>query len=617
MSRLIRLFSRSVTLFQEHASQTDDNPVPPPGEQYRPQSVVLSRESVIQRVLVYRCFAGPSGKLQPHPWWRFPRARWPQPNRVRTLLQRHVLARSSDCLLQFGPSQYSFLQASSNGLYSTFAQISATDGAPLSEVEKTWAAIYSVIATRVPFFPPISEQDREILRALLYDTSLTEVARRLGVEKTYLHTQMKRIYRLFGVTNREELMVCLWQAYRKNKDWLYKSKPISKLAMSLLLFSSFLAMHPLPSAAADEAQDLPFMHRYPDSRISTYQHVRFDEVRMPMGPFTDQGEPSKYENLQGEVVYIDYFNPHDRSPLEIMSNYQQTLQQQGFEVVWQCANNACNTSHNIGKVFDSNPIWRPATAFSTFFGNGGGRMSTLRLRSPNGSQTWVYLWVSGFSPQGGGETYVYSVQTKPMQTGMVTADRELYSANDMDQALAQQGRFSMHIPFDYNKATLRPDAQTQIQGLAQVLRTHPNWMIGLDGHTDAVGSASFNQKLSEDRANSVKTALVALGIPARQIATRGLGATQPIADDKTSDGRAKNRRVEVVNLTPGFIPGQLSGNGAGSPMMSSAQASGGPRMVAAETPGSNAQPSRAPSSTQPNAYEVYRDVTNMVRSFLP
>ncbi|MEL5848035.1 MAG: OmpA family protein [Candidatus Igneacidithiobacillus chanchocoensis] len=504
-------------------------------------------------------------------------------------------------------------------MYSTFAEILVVDGAHFSEVQQSWNKVYSLITNHVPFFPPISEQDREILRILLHDISLAEVARRLRLERTYMNTQVKRIYRLFGVTTREELMVCLWQAYRKNKDWLYKPNSIGKLAMPLLLFTGFLAMHPLPSAAADKEQDLPFMHRYPDSRISTYQHVRFDEVRMPLGPFTDQGEPSKSESLQGEVVYIDYFNPHDRSPLEIMSNYQQTLQQQGFQVLWQCANNACNTSHNIGKVFDSNPIWRPATAFSTFFGNGGGRMSTLRLRSPNGSQTWVYLWVSGSSPQGGGETYVYSVQTKPMQTGMVTADRELYSASDMDQALAQQGRFSMHIPFDYNKASLRSDAQTQIQGLAQVLRTHPNWMIGLDGHTDAVGSASFNQKLSEERAHSVKVALMALGIPARQIATRGLGATQPIADDKTSDGRAKNRRVEVVNLTPGFIPGQQWGiGGMRTPTTSSAAPNGGPRMVAAESSGGNAQSGQAPgAATQPNAYEVYRDVTNTVRSFLP
>lgn len=397
---------------------------------------------------------------------------------------------------------------------------------------------------------------------------------------------------------------------------------------SLLIVSGFLLVLPNVSLAEEKGQDLPFLHRYPGSGITQYQHVHFDEVHMPLGPFDPKGEPSKYQALEGEIVYIDYYNPRDRSPLEIMSNYQQTLQQEGFKIIWQCADRDCNTNRGIGDVFQRNPIWHPAGDFRTYFGDGGGRMSTARLDSANGSQTWVYLWVSGNSPQGRGETYTYAVQTKPMQTGLVGGDRELLNAAEMGAALAQQGRFAMHIHFDYNKATIRPDALPQIQQLAQTLHEHPNWTIGLDGHTDAVGSVVFNQSLSEDRAKAVEAALVADGVPARQIATRGLGATQPVADNNTDAGRAKNRRVDVVNLTPGFVPKAGSTSAGGAPAMTMAGTEGAGlapsmetvRQGSSQNSGNQSVPAPVRQITDTAAdaaqselrYQVYRGVSNLV-----
>lgn len=398
----------------------------------------------------------------------------------------------------------------------------------------------------------------------------------------------------------------------------------------MVIISGLVLLLPGTCFAEEKGQDLPFLHRYPGSSIYHYDHIRFDEANMPLGPFTDKAA-TQSQPVQGELVYIYYKNPMDRSPLEIMSNYQQTLQQEGFKILWQCANDACiakGYSHQVS--FYTDPIWRGAgDNFGTYFGPGGGRMSTARLDSPNGSQTWVYLWVGSHNGPYAGKTYIYAVQTKPMQTGLVTADRELLTATEMGSALAQQGRFSMHIHFDYNKATLRPDALPQIQQLAQTLRQHPNWTIGLDGHTDAVGSAEFNQRLSEDRARAVKAALVADGVPAQQIATRGLGATQPVADNSTDAGRAKNRRVEVVNLTPGFVPTAGTTGAGGAPAMATAGAGGvgsAPSMggAAGQGPSQNSanQPVPAPvrqiTDTATDAaqselrYQVYRGVTNLV-----
>ncbi|WP_449438294.1 OmpA family protein [Pedobacter steynii] len=85
--------------------------------------------------------------------------------------------------------------------------------------------------------------------------------------------------------------------------------------------------------------------------------------------------------------------------------------------------------------------------------------------------------------------------------------------------------------------------------VAKVLKQKdPNRQILIEGHSDKTGTAKYNQWLSEKRAVSVKNYLVSLGINGNRIQTSGLGDTQPIADNKTKEGRLKNRRVEVTLL---------------------------------------------------------------------
>ena len=101
--------------------------------------------------------------------------------------------------------------------------------------------------------------------------------------------------------------------------------------------------------------------------------------------------------------------------------------------------------------------------------------------------------------------------------------------------------------FDTGKADLKPQGRTKLDEVAGKL-TDPSVTIDsmiVTGHTDNVGSAASNQKLSERRAEAVKTYLVAKGLNGSKIRTQGKGLTQPIADNKTAQGRAQNRRVEV------------------------------------------------------------------------
>ena len=101
--------------------------------------------------------------------------------------------------------------------------------------------------------------------------------------------------------------------------------------------------------------------------------------------------------------------------------------------------------------------------------------------------------------------------------------------------------------FDTGKHALKPLAQQSLTQLASVLRAYSGHPIVIEGHTDNVGSAASNQMLSEHRAESVREWLVTQGhIAPACISTKGLGLTEPVADNGTPDGRQKNRRVEIT-----------------------------------------------------------------------
>ncbi len=102
--------------------------------------------------------------------------------------------------------------------------------------------------------------------------------------------------------------------------------------------------------------------------------------------------------------------------------------------------------------------------------------------------------------------------------------------------------------FDLGKATLQESSFTVLDELVSYLKRKDDEKIELGGHTDNVGSAASNLKLSLDRANTVKAYLVSKGIDETRINAKGYGSTKPVADNKTAAGRAENRRTEVTIL---------------------------------------------------------------------
>ena len=102
-----------------------------------------------------------------------------------------------------------------------------------------------------------------------------------------------------------------------------------------------------------------------------------------------------------------------------------------------------------------------------------------------------------------------------------------------------------NVHFDFDKATLRPDSYIQLKDLLEYLQRHDEIKIEIAGHTDNVGTDAHNLKLSQERANTIRNYLISKGIKAIRLTAKGYGATEPVADNSTDEGRQLNRRTEV------------------------------------------------------------------------
>jgi outer membrane protein OmpA-like peptidoglycan-associated protein len=119
----------------------------------------------------------------------------------------------------------------------------------------------------------------------------------------------------------------------------------------------------------------------------------------------------------------------------------------------------------------------------------------------------------------------------------------------MRQALDTLGTYDVYgLLFDFDSARLRPETAQLVREIAVMLQQNPNWTILIAGHTDSTGGADHNMRLSEQRAASVKQALVSNGVAAGRLQTVGHGMSKPKADNSTLAGRAINRRVEFRRL---------------------------------------------------------------------
>jgi outer membrane protein OmpA-like peptidoglycan-associated protein len=167
------------------------------------------------------------------------------------------------------------------------------------------------------------------------------------------------------------------------------------------------------------------------------------------------------------------------------------------------------------------------------------QMGSYVLRTPE-----KVIWFEAYVGQNREETYYLTVVEK--QALEVKAG--LLPAEEMKRELDAKGHVALYINFDFDKSDIRPESQPIIDEMVKLMKNNPTLNLTIEGHTDNVGAPDYNRRLSDARARSVVAALTSRAIGAGRLKAVGYGQDKPIADNGTDEGRAKNRRVELVKM---------------------------------------------------------------------
>jgi OmpA-OmpF porin, OOP family len=276
-------------------------------------------------------------------------------------------------------------------------------------------------------------------------------------------------------------------------------------------------------AQQDEAgcKDYPLFTRFPSMHIVGCQSRQFDLRAFPAGPPNNDGNTKPIE-VEGPVQWIKYELNDGATPpsgLQIMRNFENAAKKAGGSIEGQYPG-WCKANYDQEHMPD--------------MGNGcvsfGLTMKFLR----SGKEVWAFLQADG-----DGGNYLLTVSERE-------AMKQDISVTELADKLARDGFVALYVNFETGKSAISPDSAATLDAAAGALKAAGDLKIEVAGHTDNVGTPEANLKLSQDRAQAVMTALTERGIKAERLTARGYGQTAPVADNRTDEGRAKNRRVELV-----------------------------------------------------------------------
>ena len=296
----------------------------------------------------------------------------------------------------------------------------------------------------------------------------------------------------------------------------------------------------MTAAAAAQSKDVegskdhPLVSRYPGLVISEYSYVEYDEFTLPLGKVVD-GKLLKSQHLEGKITRIGYDSPAGRSILEIYRNYESALKKGGFEILWACVNNeGCGNG--------SAPLYTPKGGDDWSWG-AGQRYLSAKASRPEGD-VYVSLHIGQWSnTDRGSSLLLYVVEVKPMEGDLVKVDAAALASD-----ITKTGHSAVYgIYFDTGKADVKPESEDALKEIAKLLQQNAQLKLLVVGHTDSVGTLASNMDLSKRRADAVVQVLTGkYGIAAARLTGQGAGPLAPVASNKSEEGRAKNRRVELV-----------------------------------------------------------------------
>jgi outer membrane protein OmpA-like peptidoglycan-associated protein len=268
------------------------------------------------------------------------------------------------------------------------------------------------------------------------------------------------------------------------------------LACAVLVFStSALALEDDPAV-----KDCPSIPRFPGTVISGGSEHDFGSH-----DFTVKDGTKPVEGHIWEVQYALQEGKKAPSPLELSRNYGSQFKKKGGAVVFEQVS------------------------------SGGG---TVTMKMPAGKgETWLELLINN----GGEQLTFHIVTTTPMEQKV-----EL-SAEEMGAALAATGRIALYgILFDSGKDVIKPESAAALEEILKLLKSDAALKLRIEGHTDNEGKKADNLALSKKRAEAVRKWLTGKAVAQARLEVAGLGDTQPLGPNDTSEGRAKNRRVELA-----------------------------------------------------------------------
>jgi OOP family OmpA-OmpF porin len=351
--------------------------------------------------------------------------------------------------------------------------------------------------------------------------------------------------------------------------------------MRTLLFSAFavLVASPaygdatLPKADRPGSLDHPLLRRYEGSFIVGYDRQSFAEFNLPLSRLepvpgkkdnhnNNYFEPKQKKLLEGQYTRLIYLLPAARSPLEVLRNYQQEVQAKGGRVLFECKAEQCgadpfrSSSGGGGDISLSMYLYPAERIKDPDFSNGKCAVTEQivdqRYLSAEVTSAGAHVSVLTYSLKDDLYCKAFNdrtiavvdiIEIKPREQKMVTV-----KADEMARQIASAGSVALYgIYFDFNKADIKPESASAVEEIAKLLRSNAALKLLVVGHTDNVGGYASNLDLSQRRAASVVNELATKHkIDRNRLSPVGVSFASPVASNKTDDGRARNRRVQLV-----------------------------------------------------------------------
>ncbi|MFO7873174.1 MAG: OmpA family protein [Bacteroidales bacterium] len=284
------------------------------------------------------------------------------------------------------------------------------------------------------------------------------------------------------------------------------------------------------------SKDHPMISRYEGSYIKGYEH--YDYNRLVFGYKTDDGEKEEI-TAKGEVTRIGYAAPIGLSSLQVHRNYLTALKNAGFEILFNCIDEG-EKCHGWFRNYDIN-----IDGTKDFF---HGKDYYYFLAKLSDSEGDVYVSAhTVLMRYNHPATALQIVEEKPMETGKVKVNIDAETmANDIDD----KGSVRIYgIHFDTDKATIKEKSESTLTEIATLLEQKPDLKLHVVGHTDATGGLEHNMELSKQRAEAAVEYLTSEhGVSEDRLTPYGVGPLAPVAGNDDEDGRARNRRVELVKV---------------------------------------------------------------------